>query len=190
MFSGFAKSPAISQVHYDDQIFDKLDFNECVPLTISYHLYFSVSLVSSMLHHGSVRRVDIKECYFTITKTFLAYFCCFSSKNLSFYYFRSFFDEVSNFCNRLLTNQKPKHVIINCQCNCLLWHNLNLLKLVDMLFLSHLFKSLQSWTKYLTQTLVSYEMEHCRRSSISIFQGFFASIKNIFILGGRMSIRL
>ena len=40
---------------------------ECVPLTISYHLYFvRISKVSSMLHHGSVGRVHSKECYLII----------------------------------------------------------------------------------------------------------------------------
>ena len=32
----------------------------------------------------------------------------------------SFFDEVSNFRNRILTNQKPELVIRNCQWNCML----------------------------------------------------------------------
>ena len=32
--------------------------------------------------------------------------------------FISYFDEVSNFCNRILTNQKPELVIRNCHLNC------------------------------------------------------------------------
>ena len=48
---------------------------------------------------------------------FMAFFC-FSSKNLCFYYFRFFFfDEVSNFHKRILTNKKPELVIRNCQRN-------------------------------------------------------------------------
>ena len=31
----------------------------------------------------------------------------------------SFFDEVSNFCNRILTNQKRELVVSNCQWNCI-----------------------------------------------------------------------
>ena len=31
----------------------------------------------------------------------------------------SFFDEASNFGNRILTNQQPKLVIRNCQWNCM-----------------------------------------------------------------------
>ena len=39
--------------------------NECVPLTISYHLYFlHISKVWNMLHHGSVGWVQSKESYF------------------------------------------------------------------------------------------------------------------------------
>ena len=37
---------------------------ECVPLTISYPLFFlCISKVSSMLHHGSVRWFHSNECY-------------------------------------------------------------------------------------------------------------------------------
>ena len=65
---------------------------DCVSLTISYHLHFPrISKVSSMLHHESVGRVRSKECYFIFTYTLLAFFCCFSSKNLCFYHFRFFF---------------------------------------------------------------------------------------------------
>ena len=95
---------------------------ECVPLAIFYHLYFlHISKVSSMLyHHGSVGQVHSKECYFIFTCTFLTFFCCFSSKNLCSYQFHFFFDEVSNFGSRILTNQKPEQVIKNCQWNCML----------------------------------------------------------------------
>ena len=50
---------------------------------------------------------------------------------------------------------------------------------VKMLVTDSLFPYLQSWTKYLRQTLV-----------FSIFQECFASIEKIFILGGRLSKRL
>ena len=56
--------------------------NECVPLTISYHLYFlRISKVSSMLHHGSMGQAHSKECYF----------CYFLSKNFCFYPFHFLF---------------------------------------------------------------------------------------------------
>ena len=65
---------------------------ECVPLTISYHLYIlRISKVSSILHHGSVGRVHSEECYFIFKYTYLTYFFCFSSKDSCFYYFHFFF---------------------------------------------------------------------------------------------------
>ena len=66
--------------------------NECVPLTISPHLYFlRISKISSMLHHGSVGQAHSKECYFNFTCNFLTLFCYFSSKNLCFYRFHFLF---------------------------------------------------------------------------------------------------
>ena len=67
-----------------------------VPLSISYHLHFLRvpnvwSMLHRMLHHGSVGRVLGKECYFLFTCAFLTFFCCFSTKKLSFYYFNFFF---------------------------------------------------------------------------------------------------
>ena len=62
--------------------------NGCVPLTITYHLYFlRISKVSSMLHHRSLGRVHSKEYYFIFTYTLFSVFCCFSSKSLCFYHF-------------------------------------------------------------------------------------------------------
>ena len=50
---------------------------KCVPLTIYFHLYFlCISKVWSMLHHRSVGQVQIKECYFIFTYTFVTFFCC------------------------------------------------------------------------------------------------------------------
>ena len=48
---------------------------ECVPLTISDQFYFHrLSKVSSMLHHGSVDRIQYKECYFMLSYTLIAFF--------------------------------------------------------------------------------------------------------------------
>ena len=53
---------------------------------------------------------------------------CLSLSNLCFYHFHFFlyfflflfyFDEVSNFRNRILTNQKRELVVSNCQLNCI-----------------------------------------------------------------------
>ena len=44
----------------------------------------------------------------------------FLSKDMCFYHFNLFsFDKVSNFCNKLLTNQKLELVMRNCQWNCM-----------------------------------------------------------------------
>ena len=71
------------------KIDDKMIWStECVPLTISYHLYFfRISKVLSMLLHVSVRRVSSKEYCFIFTYTFLAFFGFFLSKCLCFYHF-------------------------------------------------------------------------------------------------------
>ena len=61
-------------------------FKDYVTLTIYYDLYsLRISKVSSILPHGSVERVHSKEHCFIFT--FLAFFCCFSSKYLSFFFF-------------------------------------------------------------------------------------------------------
>ena len=47
---------------------------ECLPFTISYHLHFlRISKSRSMLHHGSVWRVQSSECYFMFTFTFFTF---------------------------------------------------------------------------------------------------------------------
>ena len=103
---------------------------ECVPLTISYHLHFPrISKVWSMFHHGSLGQVLSKEYYFVFTYNFLTFFLfCFSSK-VFFLIFISFLDKVSNFRNRILTNQKPELVIWNYHPQCMIisiYHGLTL----------------------------------------------------------------
>ena len=58
--------------------------------------------------------------------TFLAFFVVvfvvvFYQKFCGFIIFISLFDEVLNFGNRILTNQKPELVIRNCQWNCMMY---------------------------------------------------------------------
>ena len=65
--------------------------------------------VWSMLHHGSVGRVQSKECYFMFTYT--------SAFFIVFIIFISFFGEASNFHNRILISQKSELVIRSCQWN-------------------------------------------------------------------------
>ena len=45
---------------------------------------------------------------------------------------------------------------------------------------------LQSWPKYMRQTLVLVSNSALREGLISIFKQLFASIDKIFILGGRL----
>ena len=93
---------------------------ECVPRTISYHLYFlRICKVWSMLHQGQWNEFRIKKailCLYILFSLFFSFFI----KNCVFIISISFLDEVSNFRNRILTNQKPKLVMRNCQWNFML----------------------------------------------------------------------
>ena len=84
-----------------------------------------VSKVQNMLHHGLVGRVQNKECSNAATLCFLYFmfwhFHFFHHKICVVIIFISFSDEVSNFRNRILINQKQELVIRNCQWNCMLW---------------------------------------------------------------------
>ena len=53
------------------------------------------------------------------TYTFLMFFCCFHHKICVLSFLFLFFDKVSNFRNRTLTNQKRELVVSNCQRNCM-----------------------------------------------------------------------
>ena len=93
-------------------------FSAVVSPIISHHLYFlRISKVWSKLHQGLVGQVQSKEWYHILPYTFLAFLFV---KKLSFLPFSFlFFDEVSNFLNRMLTNLKPELVIRNCQWKCM-----------------------------------------------------------------------
>ena len=54
---------------------------------------------------------------------FLTFFVVFHHKIRVFIIFSSFFDEVSNFRNRILTYQKRELVVSNCQWNCIYVYN-------------------------------------------------------------------
>ena len=61
---------------------------ECVPLAISYHLYFlRISKVQCMLHHESVERVQSKERYYMFTYTFWLFLLFFIKKICAFIIF-------------------------------------------------------------------------------------------------------
>ena len=84
-------------------------------------IYFPrLSKVWTISHHGLVRRGH-KKCYLMLFLFFIIEFVLLSfsflSLFLSFSFF--FFDEVSNFRNRISTNQKRELVVSNCQLNCI-----------------------------------------------------------------------
>ena len=83
-------------------------------MAISYRLYFfRISKVWSMLHHGSVGRVQRKQCNSLFTYTVLVFFFVVFHQKISVDIALPFifFDKVSNFCNRILTNRKQELVI-------------------------------------------------------------------------------
>ena len=82
-------------------------------------IFFRTCKVWSMLHHGSVGRVQNKEWQFIFAYSLLAFFYVFHQKMYAFIIFISFFDEVSKFRNRKLTNHKQDLVIRNYQCQCI-----------------------------------------------------------------------
>ena len=55
----------------------------------------------------------VKNATLSLHILFDIFMLFFFKKNV-FIIFISFFDEVSNFCNRILTNQKPELVMENC----------------------------------------------------------------------------
>ena len=85
-------------------------------------IYFlRLSKVWSISHHGSVGRGH-KKCNLILFLFFIIKFVFLSFSFLSFFFlfFLFFFlDEVSNFRNRILTNQKRELVVSNCQLNCI-----------------------------------------------------------------------
>ena len=90
---------------------------EYVPLTTSYHLYFlRISKVWRMLHHGSVGEFRVINA---TSYLYIHFFVLFHQKLSAFIIFISFFDEVSHFCNRILTKQKLELVTRNYLWNCM-----------------------------------------------------------------------
>ena len=73
---------------------------ECVPLTISYHLYFfCISKVMSSYITGQWGKLTVKNdtsCFYIY---FLDIFCCFSSKKIVLSFSVFFLGDVSNFHN-------------------------------------------------------------------------------------------
>ena len=82
----------------------------CVCL-IKWHQYiFSVSLKFRAYYITGQWGEFINKWYLMLLYTFLAFFAVFYHKMCVFIIFVSFFDEVSNFLNMILTNQKRELV--------------------------------------------------------------------------------
>ena len=88
-------------------------------LLITYILFVSLKFGACYLSRVSGSEFRVKNATLFTYTFFEIFCCCFSSKICVFIIFIFFFDEVSNFCNRILTNKKPKLVIRNCQWNCI-----------------------------------------------------------------------
>ena len=95
--------------------------------------YFSDSLNSkvwSMLYHGPVGASSREKHYFMFSSTLSAVLLLllllfFHHKICVSIIFNSFLDEASNFRYRILTNQKQKFVVENCQWKCMSQYFLN-----------------------------------------------------------------
>ena len=87
---------------------------ESISLKISYHLYLlrisylSFECVTSTGQRSKFRVKNATKCL-----QILFFYCC------CFIILISFFGEVSNFCNRILTNQKPGLVMKNWRWKCM-----------------------------------------------------------------------
>ena len=98
---------------------------ECVHLTKRDQYILSVSLKFGACYITDQCGEFIQKCYLMLLCTFLAFFVVvvvvvvasvvFHHKICVFIIFISFSDKVSNFRNRILTNQKRELVVPNCQ---------------------------------------------------------------------------
>ena len=91
---------------------------ECIPLTVSFDLYFfRHSQVFCMLHHCSQDEFTIRNAilYFHVLSWHFFFVVLFHYKIFAFIVFIPFVDNVSNFRNKMLTNQKLDLMARQCQ---------------------------------------------------------------------------
>ena len=81
--------------------------------------YFSVSLKFGACYMASQWGGFKKKLCFIFSFTFLAFFVAVFHHFCVFMISISFFDKVSNFRNRILTNQNYELVVSDCQQNCM-----------------------------------------------------------------------
>ena len=102
---------------------------------------------------------------------FWPFFCLFvfHHKICVFIIFISFFDEVTNFRNRILTNQKHELVVCNCQCNCILNAHFSSIQRINVVNLDFVqtnnqvffFSILTSWKFILIITVLYHFFQNC-----------------------------
>ena len=85
-----------------DNIFRVFHWQFFINYVFSVSLNFGTCCITSQWG-----KVQSKECYFMYTDTFLAFLLLLFIETCVSIIFISFFDEVSIFRNRILTNQKP-----------------------------------------------------------------------------------
>ena len=98
--------------------------SECVRLTKWHQYISSVSLKFRACYiTGQWGEFRVKNATICLHILFWYFFVVFHHKICVFIIFISFFDKVSNFCNRILTNQKRELVVSNCRRNCMLQYH-------------------------------------------------------------------
>ena len=90
-----------------------------------YKIFLCLSKVWNIIHHRLVRQVH-KNSYLMLLYTCIFFFIM-KFEFLSFSFL--FFDEISNFWNKIWSNQKRGLVVSNCQWNC----NVSIVLLLDVL---------------------------------------------------------
>ena len=102
------------------------------------------------------------------------FFVVFHHKICVFIIFICFFDEASNFCNRILTDQKRELVVSNCQWNCMFY---------DVMFFTFTAFLLQVYLKYCYFSPLRQDRINLHRNLIATSALFcmFAIINNYAI---------
>ena len=94
--------------------------HECACLTKWHQYIFSISLkFGACFITGQWGKFRVKNATICLHILFWYFFVVFHHKICVFIIFISFFDKVSNFRNRISTNQKRELVVSNCQQNCM-----------------------------------------------------------------------
>ena len=94
---------------------------------------------------------------------------------MSFYHFDFCFDKVSNFQNRILTIQKRKLVVQNCQRNCTWWSKVASRALCFISTLGSWFKN--RFEVFIKKKLWNIRLTHCKQITLKDCSTTFSSWK-------------